>query len=226
MYGRKNLLSFGGKYVIAACSDPDRNICVWDIEEKSKCLTIGGDAWSNDWIMAIEFCSDGYILSCTNYGKINMWDIDTLEAISWDGHDGVHSICLVDRKRLASGGEDNLVKIWNINIKKAKPSLLYQLGGHTDMIRQVSLIGKSILCSAANDTTVKVWNLDNKKCIATLTHPHSCINVMLMPKSYFLASSDSWNTMKIWSSGMKFLGQGVYECLSRNVFCDVRVQIN
>ncbi len=56
--------------------------------------------------------------------------------------------------RLASAGDDHLVRIWDLE----QGTAVAKLAGHRDWVRSVVLIGDSV-CSGGNDRTVRVWNL-------------------------------------------------------------------
>jgi WD40 repeat protein len=62
-----------------------------------------------------------------------------------------------DGKTLASGSDDNTIKVWNLATGKA----ITTLTGHTLAVMSVSFSpdGKT-LASASYDKTIKVWNLD------------------------------------------------------------------
>ena len=67
---------------------------------------------------------------------------------------------------LASGGPDNVVRVWDPKTGKSVTKFV----GHTDNVRDV-LISQSgdIIMTASSDQTVKVWSMTAGRCMNTLT---------------------------------------------------------
>ena len=66
-------------------------------------------------------------------------------------------------RRFATGGSDNLVKLWNFSPATASYEVLCTLQGHTDWVRDVAWsptpLSKSYIASASQDHTVRIWTL-------------------------------------------------------------------
>ncbi|NMG06256.1 AAA-like domain-containing protein [Brasilonema sp. UFV-L1] len=101
-----------------------------------------------------------------------------------------------DGKFLASGSEDDTVKLWDKN-----GSLLFTLKGHHDNIWSVNFSpdGK-ILASASDDGTVKLWNVQNGLLLKTIAaHREWVRSVSFSRNGKILASSSSDGTIKLWN---------------------------
>ncbi len=73
------------------------------------------------------------------------------------GHQGsVHSIAFsLDGKYIASGSEDNTVKIWSVEQKKE----ISTLKGHNGSVNSVSFSPNGMyLASGSYDSNIKLWN--------------------------------------------------------------------
>ena len=66
-------------------------------------------------------------------------------------------------RRFATGGSDNLVKLWNFSPATGSYELMTALQGHTDWVRDVAWsptpLSKSYIASASQDHTVRIWTL-------------------------------------------------------------------
>ncbi|MEH2347119.1 MAG: WD40 repeat domain-containing protein [Nostoc sp.] len=101
-----------------------------------------------------------------------------------------------DGKMLASGSDDNTVKLWDTSTGKE----IKTLTGHTNSVCGVSFSpdGK-MLASGSDDNTVKLWDTSTGKEIKTLTgHTNSVCGVSFSPDGKMLASGSDDNTVKLW----------------------------
>ncbi|MBH8553140.1 serine/threonine protein kinase [Nostocaceae cyanobacterium CENA357] len=94
-----------------------------------------------------------------------------------------------DGKTLASG-DDKIIRLWDLNIKK----LLASLSAHSQNVTSVAFSpdGK-ILATASDDKTIKLWDFNTFHEIATLCgHSHAVKSVAFSPDGQILASG-SWD---------------------------------
>ena len=101
-----------------------------------------------------------------------------------------------DGAYLASGSNDNTIKIWEVETGR----LLRTLTGHTDSVYSVSYSpdGKYV-ASGSQDKTIKLWEVTTGNCIRTLTgHTSYVKSVMYSPDGKHLASAAWDNTIKVW----------------------------
>jgi WD40 repeat protein len=102
-----------------------------------------------------------------------------------------------DGRYIASGGGDNLAKIWDTTISR----YVDMPGRHSDSVRSVAFShdGK-YLASASDDKTVKIWEVASGRELYTLTgHTDSVYSVAFSPDGNLLASAGSDKTIKFWS---------------------------
>ena len=101
-----------------------------------------------------------------------------------------------DGETLASGGEDDSVKIWHAR----NGECVRTLQGHTDSVKDVCYAPDGeTLASASGDGSVKIWRARNGECLHTLTGHASGVNsVAFAPDGETLASGGFGKSVKIW----------------------------
>ncbi|MFN9859703.1 MAG: WD40 repeat domain-containing protein, partial [Pseudanabaena sp.] len=106
---------------------------------------------------------------------------------------------------LASGHEDQTIKLWNVNInapQTLEPDLqpFQVLRGHSDRILSVTFSPNGqILASGSADRTIKLWHPQTGKLIKTLQGHRSWIwEIAISPDNKFLASGSYDHTVKVW----------------------------
>jgi WD40 repeat protein len=81
-----------------------------------------------------------------------------------------------DGKTLASGSEDQTVRLWDISHQQCQMILK----GHVSRIRWVSFhpLGE-LLASSSDDGSIKLWQLTTKECIKTFLseRPYEGMNI-------------------------------------------------
>ncbi|MCT7973012.1 NACHT and WD repeat domain-containing protein, partial [Laspinema olomoucense] len=102
-----------------------------------------------------------------------------------------------DGKTLASGGDDNTIKLWNVETWEE----IYTLPGHQDSVWSIAFSpdGKT-LASGSKDKTIKLWNVETWEEIHTLPgHQNSVWSIAFSPDGKTLASGSEDKTIKLWN---------------------------
>jgi WD40 repeat protein/serine/threonine protein kinase len=100
-----------------------------------------------------------------------------------------------DGKRLASAGDDRMVKVWDA----ATGQVLFTLEGHAHDVNGVAYSPDGLLASASGDGTVKVWDVTTGQELRTLRgHTNGVVGVAFRPDGRHLASASWDRTVKVW----------------------------
>lgn len=101
-----------------------------------------------------------------------------------------------DGKVLATGSEDQTVKLWDV----ASGQELATLQGHTDVVSSVSFSPDgTILATASGDRTVKLWDVAGRRELATFTgHQNAIRSLAFSPDGKILATGSEEGTVKLW----------------------------
>jgi len=147
-------LSPDGKRIVSG-SIRTSNITIWDIESRTKILTLKGHKLLATGI----FSPDGKRIVSGSFDRtLKVWDASNGDEImTLTGHEEkIHSVAISsDGKRIISGSYDKTVKVWDALTGQE----LRTLSGHKDIIICVAFSpdGRKIV-SGSYDKTVKVWD--------------------------------------------------------------------
>ena len=103
-----------------------------------------------------------------------------------------------DGKTLASGSEDDTIKLWDVSARRNIATLRGHIGSVTSVM--YSPDGKT-LASGSEDGTIKLWDIStgHTRVLATLNgHTSGVTSVAYSPSGKTLASGSEDDTIKLW----------------------------
>ncbi|CAD5952018.1 serine/threonine-protein kinase [Planktothrix agardhii] len=197
-----------------ASGSSDHTIKLWDVPSQRQIATLTGHP---DTVNSVAFSPDGRMLASGSRDQtIKLWNVPS-QRKWWDvrsqwpiatltGHSNDLTISLrnfvssvvfsPDGRTLASGSEDNTIKLWDLQSQGE----IATLTGHYLNVNSVAFSpdGRT-LASGSADKTIKLWDMQSQRQIATLTgHSRWVRSVAFSPDGRTLASGSSDNTIKLW----------------------------
>ena len=166
----------------------DWKINLWDVVTREKIAAFGKGTGP------VAFSPDGKIIASRDWRTVYLWDIITGQKLAEFGCDNAKSISFSpDGTLLASGGEDNVVKIWNV----ATGQNLHILT-HKSKVNSVAFSpdGKT-LASGSYDTTIKLWDVATGKEIIKIQKQWPIGDVAFSPDGKTLAWSSA-RKITVW----------------------------
>ena len=142
---------------------------------------------------------EGQLISGHGSGRVRVWDVSTGELRRELGRTGrVRSLCVVG-SLLASGSDDNSIKVWAMGQGPEWPCERTPLTAHTSWVS--SLAGwKGKLISGSGESTIRVWELETGVLDATLTGHRGPVYALLVHwERLFSASRDG--SIRAWAVG-------------------------
>ena len=189
-------VSFSPEGERIASGSADKTVRFWDASTGNGLAT----AKCDDEVQSIVFVPDGKVVLSANSQQLNVWDSDTGKKADYPFHLRPLTIKVArlstDGRRLACGGADGLVNIWDL-VKRRR---LATLRGHKASIRDVALSPDGNRIATANaDHTVRVWQLfDDAESFALLGHSDEVHSIAFHPDGQQLLSGGEDSTVKVW----------------------------
>jgi WD40 repeat protein/transcriptional regulator with XRE-family HTH domain len=201
---RSLAFSTDGKY-LASGSD-DKTVRVWNLPRKEFITALTNH---KDKVRSVVFHPNSNILiSASQDNHICVWEIHNqsvrlLRSFELSENDGniLRTLTISpDGKTLASGSDDGVVRLWNLETGAFTRSFEQR---HTNWLRSIVFSPNGDkLASASEDETICVWDVNTSECLHTLKgHTGRVWSVSFHPYRSWLVSGDDGLKVKFWHTG-------------------------
>jgi WD40 repeat protein len=110
---------------------------------------------------------------------------------------GVTCVAFSCSNMLASGGDDGIVRLWDVSGINQQQKPMRELQGHSDLITSVAFSSDgSQLVSGSFDNTVRLWSTASGKLLKMLGQGY---HVAFHPNGKQVASCSDDDTVRIWT---------------------------
>jgi len=202
---RVDCFAFRGDGKFLAISGPDQTVRVWGTEG----LKLAWSVKQPDSVVCMAFPADSKTLLVGDAGgSIRILDkadtkLPVVKAVIPAHKDGpVWSMSVTsDGKKLASGGRDKALKIWDLT--KPKAALLATLTDHKDDVRGVAFSpdGNHLISVSPEEKQLRVWDAtsDKPKAVEVVKLPAPAIGVNFSPDGKAIVLAGSRGTGAVWT---------------------------
>jgi eukaryotic-like serine/threonine-protein kinase len=204
-YVKSIAFSSNGRLLAAACLDD--TVRISDANTGETLRTLHGDA--DFW--CVTFNPDGKLLAAgsggrewESSGEISIWEVATGDKrLSLPGHGAKYLAFSPDGQRLATGGTDLTVRVWDATSGQEALTLR----GHTDYVRTVAFTPDgNRLFSASDDRTIRIWDgtpwqrgeKRGEELVTLRGHNDGLNAVAFHPREPRLVTGASDGTVKTW----------------------------
>lgn len=157
-------LSFSKDGRLLVASGQESAVRVWQMVDRDALTNLPSTAAC----AAID--DDGIAAVGTRSGAIVLYDTITCQTLrTLIAHKGaIGSLCISpDGERILSGGQDGLIKLWNLASDQAVTTLV----GHTQAITAIAFLSNTTAVSGGEDRTLRFWDLSSGRQTAILESP-------------------------------------------------------
>jgi WD40 repeat protein len=179
-----------------ACAAPGNALRVWDLETGAA-VTLGGQASPPS---ALVFTAGGEALAAYEDGLVLLWDVSAGRAVrSWHVENAVTELAADrDGTRLAAGGRDGSVWLWDA----ARDDAPATLKGHTGAITSLAVqAGGQRVASGSKDRTIKVWDpVAGQELLSLSGHRGAVVALAFSPRGGRLLSAAAGDTVVAWDA--------------------------
>jgi WD40 repeat protein len=203
-----NAVAFYPDSRLLASGSDDRTVHLWNLQTGKQLFTFLGQA---NEVSSVAISPDARTLVSASFDcKVTAWHLESRKFLQTYfyrtacqsypySHKGfVYAVAISpDSQWIASGGEDQTIRLWNLQSGK----IIKSFKGHLDNVLALAFSSNGkVLASSSADKTVKVWDLSSGELIYSLdAHTGWVFSIAISQDGQFLASGSADGTLKLWS---------------------------
>ncbi|MGB3496076.1 MAG: serine/threonine-protein kinase, partial [Elainellaceae cyanobacterium] len=210
---RSVALSADGKILVSGSGD--KTVRIWSVTRGQLLHTLSGHS---SWVRAVNISPDQRLIaSVSNDKTIRLWHLQTgVHQCTLTGHqDSIRTVAFSPVQKissaqqteglLATGGQDKLIHLWDINHGK----ILRTLAGHEHWVVALAFHPNGqLLFSSSRDRTIRLWDVSTGQCLGMLLgHTAEVTGLAISPDGRSLISCSADQTIRIWDTKSRQLTQ-------------------
>lgn len=173
---------------------------------------------NSGFVRSVRFSPDGALIAYTQGSKIFLRDIESGKTCRiFEGHESnIDGLAFWhNSKYLASGSDDNTIRVWETYEETETGGSLCVLDGHQNYVNCVSFSADgSRLASGSSDSTIRIWiwkgwsNGSNQKPVYEIEkvirgHDRIILSLSFDPNEQHLLLSSGDKTARVWDIGTR-----------------------
>ena len=197
--GQVNAVAFSPNGQLLASGGDDWTFKLWSVPQQQHIATFEHipTGRGRSQVKGVTFAPDGQSLASAGYLGVKLWDIDNQVEIATFQHDNwTFTVAFSPNgQRLATGDNEGIVKIWDVQTRK----VIAQLEGDTVGVYTVTFSpdGRT-LATAGYHGQIKLWSVSNWEHLGTLENSGTVHTLDFSPDGKMLASTGH-SAVTLWS---------------------------
>jgi len=162
-------------------------------------------------VCCVRFSLDGRFVATGCNRSAQIFDVETggLVAHLQDGSTGdegdlyIRSVCFSpDGKFLATGAEDKVIRVWDINNRSIKCSFT----GHDQDIYSLDFSRNGqFIASGSGDRSVRLWDINSNQQILSMVIDDGVTTVAISPDNRLVAAGSLDKSVRVWDTNSGYL---------------------
>ncbi len=180
-----------------AAGGADGRIHLWNVSEARELKTLEGHT---NRVLDLAFSPDNSrLLSVDDDGLLLLWDPAAGSSILRTNVKA-RAVAWLSDQQLASGGEDNVIRVWQIAEAGQELNQLGELSGHSGPVTALAGITPTQLLSGSSDGTVRHWDLEKGEPVRQMDHGGPVEAVAVRPDGKRFAAAGLNKVAKLWDA--------------------------
>ena len=192
-----------GTQLAVGCAHSSSTVTIWDAQNGYPLLTLPDHGGSTRH-KPVAFTLDGKAIVSSSHGQValRMWDTTTGREIRSFQNGNEHQVCSIglnhDGTRIATGGEDSTVRVWDL----ATGTELLVLRGHAGRVESVAYSPDDRrIISGSCDSTIKIWDSKSGDELFTLRgHKGDVHALAFSPDGHRIVSGHGSGVIFLWDA--------------------------
>jgi len=169
----------------------DGRITVFDLDAAATLFTAPASAAE---IVDVALSPDGAIaLSASRDYSFRLWDVYAGRPVPHAAGRAIHALAFVGNGRIASGGADGEVRLWDLRARSADV-----LGKHAGAVYALAAFGAETVVSAGDDGTLRFFDLAAGSAQVVKAHPGGALAVAASQDGKRLVSGGADEKVRAW----------------------------